>query len=90
MGMNWEQEFFRLAATVLRCRMDIENGDTNRFGCLQGQLDYGAEMHWVLKEAGMLPAQRLARCAAGLLSPTSTGCAGIRNVGAKSSTTRAY
>jgi hypothetical protein len=41
-------------------------------------------MHLVLREAGMLRRQRLARCAAGLLS------AGSRRVGAKFSTTRAY
>lgn len=32
-----------------------------------GELAVHAEMHLVLREAGMLPAQRLARCAAGLL-----------------------
>jgi hypothetical protein len=36
-------------------------------GCQIGELDYGAEMHLVMKEAGMLPAQRLARCARRLL-----------------------
>jgi hypothetical protein len=65
--VTWEREFFRLAATVLKCRMEDANGHWDRFGHLQGELDYGTEMHHVLREAGMLPGQRLARLAALLL-----------------------
>jgi hypothetical protein len=65
--MTWEREFFHLAATVLSCKLEDSNGHPDRFGCLLGELDYGREMHAVLKEAGMLPAQRLARCAGWLL-----------------------
>ena len=61
--MTWQREFFHLAATVLKCRTEDFNGHPDKFGCLLGELDYGREMHAVLKEAGMLPAQRLARCA---------------------------
>ena len=64
--MNWEREFFFLAATVLKCRMEDANGHPDKFGCLLGEIDYSLEMHLVMREAGMLPRQRLARCAAGL------------------------
>jgi hypothetical protein len=75
--MTWEREFFRLAATVLYARMEDANGHWDKLGCLLGEIDYGLEMHLVLKEAQMLPAQRLARCAVGL-------GLGMRSVGAKS------
>lgn len=65
--MTWEPEFFHLAATVLSCKLEDSNGHPDKFGCLLGELDYGREMHEVMKEAGMLPAQRLARLARGLL-----------------------
>jgi hypothetical protein len=65
--MTWQCEFFRLGATVLRCRMDAANRHWDSFGCLLGELDYGSEMHLVLKEAGMLPAQRLGALAKRLL-----------------------
>ena len=65
---TWEREFFHLAATVLSCRWEDAHGHPDRFGCLQGEIDYGLEMHLVLKEAGMLPAQRLGRCAGRLLA----------------------
>ena len=71
--MTFEREFFHLAATVLSCRLEDHNGHPDRFGCLLGELDYGREMHEVLKEAGMLPAQRLARCAGRLLNKRG-GC----------------
>jgi hypothetical protein len=69
--VKWEREFFSLAGTVLRCRMDDANGHHDKFGCLLGEIDYGLEMHLVLREAGMLPAQRLARCAARLFASRS-------------------
>ena len=65
--MNWQREYFRLAATILKCRMEDAGGYFDRFGCLQGEMDYGAEMYLVMREAGMLRAQRLGRCAAKLL-----------------------
>ncbi len=61
-GRPWEREFFSLAGFVLDCKL---RGSWDKWALL-GEIDYGAEMHLVLKEAGMLPAQRLARCAAGL------------------------
>jgi len=67
--MTWEREFFSLASIVLRCKQDNFNGHPDRFGCLLGEIDYGAEMNLVLQEAGMLPAQRLAKLARSVLSP---------------------
>lgn len=52
---------------MLCCKLRACNGEPDRLGVLLGEMDYGAEMFNVLKESGMLPAQRLARCAAGLL-----------------------
>ena len=66
--VTWEPEFFQLAATVLSCRWEDAHGHPDRFGCLQGEIDYGLEMHLVMREAGMLPAQRLARLAGRLLN----------------------
>jgi hypothetical protein len=71
--MTWEREFFRLAAAVLSCKLENHEAHPDRFGCLLGELDYGREMHEVLKEAGMLPAQRLARCAGRLLCGAANG-----------------
>ena len=72
--MTWEREFFFLAAHVLSARLasldpgPLADGTTYcPYGLIVGELAYGAEMHLVLKEAGMLRRQRLARCAAGLL-----------------------
>jgi hypothetical protein len=63
---TWQREFFHLAATVLKCRMEDANGHPDKFGCLLGEIDYSLEMHLVMREAGMLPRQRLARLAKGL------------------------
>jgi hypothetical protein len=49
--VRWEREFFRLAATVLKCRLEDYNGHWDKFGCLLGEIDYGLEMHLVLREA---------------------------------------
>ena len=75
--MTWEREFFFLAAHVLSARSasldpgPLADGTTYcPYGLIVGELAYGAEMHLVLKEAGMLPAQRLARCAKRLLVPS--------------------
>ena len=65
--MNWQREFFFLAATVLKCRMEDANGHPDKFGCLLGEIDYSLEMHLVLREAGMLPRQRLGKLARGLM-----------------------
>lgn len=72
-GRPWAREFFQLAASVLLCRLAsldggvLSDGHTYcKYGLIVGELTYGAEMHLVLKESGMLPAQRLARCAAEL------------------------
>lgn len=69
-GRPWDREFFFLAAHVLSARLasldpgPLADGTTYcRYGLIVGELAYGAEMHLVLKEAGMLPAQRLARLA---------------------------
>jgi len=66
-GRPWEREFFSLAGFMLNCKLRACNGEPDRLGVLLGEMDYGAEMFNVLKESGMLPAQRLARCAKGLL-----------------------
>ena len=80
--MNWQREFFFLAAFMVGCKMRANGGQvegdcdprcasvlngSDMIGCQIGELDYGAEMHLVLREAGMLPRQRLARLASGLL-----------------------
>lgn len=77
--MTWEPEFFHLAGCVLATReaaLDFhlhggvlpDGGRYDHIAIFVGELTYGAEMHLVLKEAGMLPAQRLARCAGRLLT----------------------
>ena len=67
-GMNWQREFFFLVGTVLKLPMEDANGHPDKFGCLLGEIDYSLEMHLVLREAGMLPRQRLARLAKRLLT----------------------
>lgn len=78
MTHDWEPEFFRLAGSVLATReaaLDFhEHGgllpDGGRYDAVAifvGELTYAAEMHLVLRDAGMLRRQRLARCAAGLM-----------------------
>lgn len=76
-GRPWEGEFFFLAGNVLVCKLaGLDPGplpDGNLYDPIAvfvGELAYAAEMHLVLRDAGMLPRQRLARCAAGLLSST--------------------
>jgi len=75
--LTWEREFFRLAGCVIATReaaLDFkEHGgllpDGGRYDACAifvGELTYSAEMHLVLKEVRMLPAQRLARRAAHL------------------------
>jgi hypothetical protein len=79
---RWRREFFQLAGFMIGCKMRANGGTvegdsdprcahvlhgSDMIGCQIGELDYGAEMHLVMKEAGMLPAQRLARCAGRLL-----------------------
>src|SRR5258707_7949919 len=82
MGMTWEREFFSLAGFMLGCKMRANGGTVegdsdprcasvlanghDSIGCQIGEMDSSTEMHLVLKEAGMLRRQRLARCAAGL------------------------
>ena len=69
--MTWEREFFSLAASVLATReaaLDFkesggllpDGGRYDHIAIFVGELTYASEMHLVLKEAGMLPAQRLA------------------------------
>jgi hypothetical protein len=76
--MNWEREFFFLCASVLATReaaLDFsehggllpDGGRYDHVAIFVGELSYAAEMHLVLKEASMLPRQRLARCARRLL-----------------------
>jgi hypothetical protein len=79
--VTWQREFFFLAAFMIGCKMRANGGQvegdrdprcasvlngSDMIGCQIGELDYGAEMHLVMREAGMLPRQRLARCATGL------------------------
>ena len=77
--VTWEREFFHLAGCVLATKeaaLDFhlhggllpDGGRYDQHAILVGELSYGAEMHLVLREAGMLPAQRLARCAGRLLT----------------------
>jgi hypothetical protein len=77
--MTWEPEFFHLAGCVLATReaaLDFhlhggvlpDGGRYDPIAIFVGELTYSAEMHLLLKEAGMLPAQRLARCASRLLN----------------------
>jgi hypothetical protein len=77
--MTWEREFFLLAAHVLATKeaaLDFkqhggllpDGGKYDLLAIFVGELSYAAEMHLVLREAGMLPAQRLARLAGRLFS----------------------
>ena len=74
--MTWEPEFFHLAGSWLACRnaaLDypepLPDGSVYcRYGLMVGELAVHAEMHLVLKEAGLLPRQRLARLAARLVT----------------------
>ena len=71
----WEREYFQLAGSWLACRAaaldypsPLPDGSTYcPVGLLVGELAAGVEMRLVLKEAGMLRRQRLARCAARVL-----------------------
>jgi hypothetical protein len=73
---NWEREFFHLAGSWLACRnatLDypepLPDGSMYcPYGLMVGELAVQSEMHLVMREAGMLPAQRLARCARRLLA----------------------
>ena len=82
-AIMWQREFFQLAGFMIGCKMRANGGTvegdsdprcahvlhgSDTIGCQIGELDYGAEMHLVLKEAGMLPRQRLARLAARLVT----------------------
>jgi hypothetical protein len=68
---SWEPEFFHLAGSWLACRSaaldypePLPDGSLYcPMGLMVGELAVHSEMHLVLCEAGMLPAQRLARCA---------------------------
>ena len=71
--MKWEREFFSLASDVLNCKLVLIDPEPLPDGRLYspaevliGELTYSCEMRLVLSEAGMLPAQRLGRLAAGL------------------------
>lgn len=77
--LTWEREFFRLAASVLATReaaLDFhlhggllpDGGRYDHVAIFVGELSYAAEMHLVIREAGMLPRQRLARLAGRVLS----------------------
>ncbi len=73
--MNWEREFFWLASDVLNCKLVGLNPEPLPDGRLYspaevfiGELTYSVEMRLVLRDAGMLPAQRLGRLASVLLS----------------------
>ena len=71
----WQREFFHLAGSWLACRSAALNHPEplpggqvyEPCGLMVGELAVHAEMHLVLREAGMLTAQRLARCAGRLL-----------------------
>jgi hypothetical protein len=75
---KWECEFFHLAGCVLATKeaaLDFylhggllpDGGRYDPIAIFVGELTYAAEMHFVMREVGMLPAQRLARCAGRLL-----------------------
>ena len=72
----WECEFFQLAGSWLACRSaaldypdPLPDGSTYcRYGLMVGELAVQSEMHLVMREAGMLPAQRLGRCAGRVLN----------------------
>jgi hypothetical protein len=80
-GRPWDTEFFHLAGSWLACRnaaLDypepLPDGSVYcPYGLIVGELAVQSEMHLVLKEAGMLPAQRLGRCAGRLLCGAANG-----------------
>lgn len=80
MKRTWEPEFFHLAGSWLACRTAaLDHPDALPdgsvycpIGLMVGELAVQAEMHLVLREARMLPAQRLARCAGRLLKHVSS------------------
>jgi hypothetical protein len=63
-GGPWQQEFFKLAGFVLDCKLR----QAFELYAIHGELDYGTEMRLVLSDVGMLPAQRLGRCAGRVFS----------------------
>ena len=91
--MTGEREFFHLAGSWLACRSaaldypePLPDGSVYcPYGLMVGELAVQAEMHLVLREVGMLPAQRLARCASRLLAERSVesiqGSTGARQLG---------
>lgn len=82
--MTWECEFFHLAGSWLACRLQIQNdlstpgrNDFSHHLCRLGysdllfeEIELTREIRGVMREAGMLPAQCLARCAGRLLNET--------------------
>ena len=74
--MIWQPEFFHLAGSWLACRnaaLDypeaLPDGSVYcPYGLMVGELAVQSEMHLLMREAGMLPAQRLARLAGRLLN----------------------
>jgi hypothetical protein len=68
-----ERQFLTVAASFLGCRLAGLDGGALPDGCfydpvsvLLGELACRVELELILQEYRMLPAQRLARCAAGL------------------------
>lgn len=45
-----EQEFFKLAATVLDCLYHLKNLECDKVFVFIGQLDYSSEMYLLIKE----------------------------------------
>jgi hypothetical protein len=89
---TWQREFFHLAGFMIGCKMRANGGTVegdsdprcahvlhgaDMIGCQIGELDYGSEMHLVLREAGMLRRQRLARLARRLLGDEKRETAGL-------------
>jgi hypothetical protein len=78
-GRPWQREYFMLAGSWLACRLaaldhpdPLPDGSVYcPAGLMVGELACGVEMRLVLKEAGMLVRQRLARCASRLLIPSA-------------------
>ena len=74
--MTWESEFWLLAGSWLACRTaaldypePLPDGSTYcPYGLMVGELAVQAEMHLVLRDAGMLRRQRLAQLARRLLN----------------------
>lgn len=75
-GRPWQSEFFTLAASWLACReaaldhpSPLPDGTVYcPYGLMVGELAVQSEMHLVLRDAGMLRRQRLARCASGIFT----------------------